>query len=72
VRAEISDQIEMRCEPRIGEHAPGIAAHREDLARLDKMVTVELECVRLVGQTAFVDDGLPVIFAGRLEPIELE
>jgi hypothetical protein len=72
VRREIADEIEMRAEPRIREHAPGVAAYRKDLAALDEVMAVKLESVGLLGDGSLVDDGLPIIFAGGLKPIELE
>ena len=72
MRGEVTDKGEMWLEPRLGEHAPGVAANRKHLASLDEMVTVEREGIRLLGHGAPIDDGLAVILAGRLEVIELE
>ena len=69
---EIADEIEMRLEARVGQHAPGVAAHRKDLAALDEVMAVKLEGFRLIGDAAFIDDRLPVILASRLEAVELE
>ena len=49
---ELADEIEMRGEARIGQHAPGIAADWEDLAAFDEMMPVELE--RVIGWSATV------------------
>ena len=43
VRVEVADEVKVRREARLGEHAPRVAAHGEDLARLDAVVPVELE-----------------------------
>jgi hypothetical protein len=69
---EIADEIEMPAEPGIGQHAPGVAAHRKHLSALDEMMTIELKGVRLLGDASLVDHCLAVILARRLEPIELE
>ncbi len=70
--AEVAEKIEMRREARVGQHAPGVAAHREDLAAFDEMMSVELERVGLLRHASFIDDRLAVILASRLEPVELE
>ena len=69
---KIADEIEMRLEARVGQHAPGVAAYWKDLAPLDEVMAVELEGFRLIGEAAFIDDRLAVILAGRLEVVELE
>src|ERR1700745_3668414 len=57
---------------RIGEHPPGIAADRKGFALFDQVMPVKLEGIGLLGQTALVDDCLPVILASRLKLVELE
>ena len=69
---EIADEIEMRGKARIGQHAPGVAADGKDLAALDEMMPVERKRIGLFRDGALVDDGLTVILARRLKPIELE
>src|SRR3990172_10823369 len=70
--SEVAEKIEMRRKARVGQHAPAIAAHREDLAAFDEMMPVKLERVRLLRHASFVDDCLAVILARRLQPVELE
>jgi hypothetical protein len=63
---EIADEVEMRGKARVRQHAPGITTHREHLPALDEMVPVELERVRLLRHSTFIDDGLSVVLAGGL------
>src|SRR3990170_8840258 len=70
--SEVAEKIEMRREARVGQHAPGVAAHREDLAAFDEMMPVELERVGLLRHASLIDDRLAIILASRLKPIDLE
>ena len=54
VGGEVADETEMRTEPRVGKHAPGIAANGKDLAALDEMMPVELEGIRLLSNASLV------------------
>ena len=72
MRGEISDEIEMRLEARVRQHAPGIAADRKHFAAFDEMMAVELETVGLLRHGALIDHGLPVILASALQSVELE
>ena len=69
---EIADEVEMRGKARVGQHTPGIATHWKHLPALDEMMPVKLERIRLLRHSAFIDDGLAVVLAGRLQSIELE
>ena len=69
---EVADEIEMLAKPRIGEHAPRIAANRKDLALFDQVMSIKLEGVGLLRQAALVDDCLALVLASRLKPVELE
>ena len=69
---EIADEIEVRREAGVAQHAPGVAADREDPAGFDAVVCVEHEGVRLFGDAAAIDDGLAVVLAGRLQIVDAE
>ena len=69
---EISDEIKMRFEARVRQHAPGVTADRKHFAALDEMMAVELEAVGLLRHAPFVDHGLTVILASTLQPVELK
>src|SRR5215813_13704540 len=69
---EITDEVKVRGKARISQHTPRIATHVEYFPTLDQMMPVELEGVWLLRHTALVDHRLPVVFASRLESIELE
>ena len=67
VGREITDEVKVRQSARVDPHAPGIATHRKHLAALDEMMPVELEGIRLLRHSAFIDDGLTIVLAGRLQ-----
>ena len=52
VPAEIADEFEVRREAGLVQHAPGVAAHRKHSPRLDVMVLVQHDAVRMVGDAA--------------------
>jgi hypothetical protein len=66
----------MRREAGVGEHAPGVAAHREHAARLDGVVLVQDETVFLGGEfstkSALVDHRLAIVLALGLQAVQLE
>ena len=64
---EIADEVEMRGKARVGQHTPGIATHWKHLPALDEMMPVKLERIRLLRHSAFIDDGLTIVLAGRLQ-----
>ena len=64
--AEVADVIKVLLEARVAQHAPGVAAHREDTAGFNVVVFVEHEAVRIAGNAAAVDDRLAVVFASAL------
>ena len=64
---EITDEVKVRRKARVDPRAPGIATHRKPLAALDEMMPVELEGIRLLRHSAFIDDGLTIVLAGRLQ-----
>ena len=63
---EVADEIEMLAKPRIGEHAPSVAAYRNTPPR-SMLVAVKLEGIWLLGHAPLVDDC-----TGGFESIELE
>ena len=70
--AEIANKAEVRREAAVMQHAVGVAAHREDLAGFDVVVLVEDEAVGRIADAAVIDHRLTVVFAGRLQVVQLE
>jgi len=69
VGRENADEVTMGGKARVGQHTPGIATHRKYLPALDQMMPVEIEGIRLLCHSAFIDNCLAVVLAGRLQVI---
>jgi hypothetical protein len=69
---EVADEVEIRCEAGFVEHAPGVAAHREDAAGLDGVVLVKDEALFLAGDASAIDDRLAVVLTLGLQAVQLE
>ena len=72
VAREVAEEFEMRRQPRLGEHPPGVAADRELAAGLDEVVGVEGERLLRALDRAAITHGLTIVFAGWLQAVEIE
>lgn len=72
VPPEVADKREMREEAGVAQHPPGVSADGKHLAGFDIVVLIEHEPSRAFCHGPTVDDGLPLVFAGRLKLINLE
>ena len=65
--AEVTDEIEMRCETGFMQHPEGIAADRKHATGFNAVMLVQIESQWLIGHGTAIDHGLPMIFAGILQ-----
>ena len=72
MRREIAEKIEISGEPALFQNFPGVAADREYPSLFDGVVAVEREHMWRIRKTTAVNDGLSIVLAGGLEPVDLE
>ena len=69
--AEVADELEVRPETGLVQHAPGIAAYREHPPGLDGVVLVQDEMPFMADDAAVVNHRLAVVLAIRLQALKL-
>ena len=72
MRVKVADEIKVRRKAGAMQHVPGVAAYGKDFASLDVVVFVQGKAASMLGNAAFVGDGLTEIFAGSLQLGQLE
>ena len=72
VPAKIADELEVFPESGIMQHVPSVATHREYPPGFDAVMIIEDKAMRMIGYRAAINHRLAVIFAGGLQPIQLE
>lgn len=61
--AEVAYKLEVLAKARIAQHFPSVAAHWKYSPGFDQMMFIQQEAVRMIGNAAFVNHRLTVIFA---------
>lgn len=69
---EIADEVEVRCKAAVLKHPKAVAADWKDTPGLDCVMLVEIEAVRMLGNSSLVNDGLAVILAGVFQSADPE
>lgn len=72
VLAKVTDEFEVLPETCVMQHAPSVAAYRENTSGLNVVMPVEDKAMRMIGYRAAIDHGLPVILASGFQPIQFE
>jgi hypothetical protein len=67
VPVEITDEVKMGAKSRVMQHAPGIAANRENASSRNIVVLVEDEAVMVLGYAAAIDHRMAIVLAGTFE-----
>ena len=70
--AKIAYKFKMRCKTCVLQHAPSIAAYWEDAPCLHVVVFIQRVFVGMLWNRAFVNHGLPIVFASRFDLGNLE
>ncbi len=70
--AEVTDELEVLLEARVMQHAPGVAAYRENTPGFDVVMPIEDKAMCMIGYRAAIDHCLPVILASGFQPIQFE
>lgn len=69
---EIADELKMFSKPGVMQHAPGVATHGRRSTCPNRMMLVQHELMRAVGNRAQVHHCLAVILTVTFQPIQLE